>query len=499
MSDPTREAPEPESLVSDQSPLLAEGQIRAGRLAGQSLPGAILILAAPVFFEQLLAATVGLVDKMLTGGLPEGATAALDGVGLGSYIGWFIGIAVSSVGIGALAIISRAMGRGDDREAALGLGQAVIFSLAWGALLAVTLYLGAPLLAWMGQLSPEASRACTQYVRTIALAVPFSSLTFIGIMCLHATGEATRPFLVMVAVNVVNIAVSWYLSGSTIHGFGHTLPSPGHLGVIGIAAGTAAARLVGAALILGLLIRGVKDLRLERWALRVELRMLLRIIRVGVPAFIEGIGMWFGNIVVLGIVGRIAILRGMQHGAETGTVVGLMGAHTIAVQWESFSFLPGFALGTAAATLVGQFLGAGNVRRATRSILACAGVAGIFMAGAGVSFCLYGDFLTRQISVDPLHLELVPKLLFICGLVQVNFALSMVIREAIRGAGDTRWAMFITWFGTYALRIPLAYLVGYVWGYGLVGVWWVLCGEIVVRSLLFLGRFLHGGWKRLEV
>lgn len=75
----------------------------------------------------------------------------------------------------------------------------------------------------------------------------------------------------------------------------------------------------------------------------------------------------------------------------------------------------------------------------------------------------------------------------------------MVLREAIRGAGDTRWAMAINWGSTFLVRVPLAYVVGYVMGHGLVGVWVVLCGEIVVRSLLLLGRFLHGGWKRVMV
>lgn len=488
---------EPNAMTGPEPP--PSGIIRSGRLAGRSLPAAIALVAAPVFLEQFLAATVGFVDKMIAGGLGAIGTAALDGVGIGSYIDWFISIAVSAVGIGALAIISRAIGRGDLREASLGLGQSVLFALGWGVALGIVLFLCAPALAWVGRLSPEASRASTEYVRVIALGVPFSSFTFVGIMALHGAGEATRPFYVMVVVNLVNIAASWALSGATVVLFGHAFVSPGSLGVPGIALGTVIARAVGASLILWLMIRGVKDLRLERWALRLQWAMLRRVTRVGVPSFLEGVGMWLGNIVVLGVVGKIAVQKAVQAGIPEGTLEGLLGAHIIAIQWEAFSFLPGFALGTAASTLVGQYLGAGNPRMATRSIMICAAIAGTFMSLMGILFIQGGEVLTRQISTDPLHLELVPRLLWIAGWVQIFFALAMVIREGIRGAGDTRFAMIVTWGGTYLLRVPLAYYIGYHLGHGLVGVWWVLCAEIVARSLLFTYRLIQGGWKRIEV
>jgi Na+-driven multidrug efflux pump len=315
----------------------------------------------------------------------------------------------------------------------------------------------------------------------------------------------------MLFVNAVNIGTSWLLSGSVVQVLGHTLTSPGSLGVRGIGLGTALGHATGALAILLLLAHGVKDLRLHRWALRPEGPMMKRIFRVGTPAFLDGMGMWSGNIIVIAIVGRIAVqgtaLSGAMGGAAGAAAVtaagdgrvGLIGAHIIGVQWEALSFLPGFAMGTAAAALVGQFLGAGNPRMAAKAALSCFGVAAVFMASAGFVFYFAGDFLTRQISRAPLHLEIVPQLLRIAAVVQINFALAMVLRESLRGAGDTRWAMAINWFSTYALRVPFVYLVGYRMGGGLVGVWYVLCAEIVARSLLYLGRFLHGGWKRIEV
>ena len=478
------------------------GAIRSGRLAGRSLPSAIWILALPVFLDQLMTATVGLVDKILTGSLPRGATPALDGVGAGSYVGWFLGIAISSVGIGSLSIIARALGRGNVREAEHGLGQAVMAAAGWGVLLLILLFTGAPLLARLTSLSPEATEACIGYVRAVALGSPFFSILLVAAMSMHGAGDAFRPFLVMVFVNVINLSSSWWLSGSVVQLFGHTFASPGSMGVVGIGLGTAIGHAVGGVAILVILARGVKDLRLHRSALFPESAMMKRIFRVGMPALLDGMGMWAGNIVVLAIVGRIALdgvtTGGLANAAETARS-GLIGAHIIGVQWEALSFLPGFAMGTAAAALVGQFLGAGNPRMATKAALSCFYIAAFFMASAGVVFFFAGEFLTRQISRDPLHLEIVPQLLRICAVIQVNFGLAMVLREALRGAGDTRWAMWINWFSTFVLRVPFVYIVGYEMGKGLVGVWFVLCAEIVARSLLYLARFVHGGWKRVEV
>jgi Na+-driven multidrug efflux pump len=90
-------------------------------------------------------------------------------------------------------------------------------------------------------------------------------------------------------------------------------------------------------------------------------------------------------------------------------------------------------------------------------------------------------------------------LLFVCGLVRVLFAITMVIRQGLRGVGDTMWTLIITSVSSYGVRLPLAWLLGVQLGYGLTGIWIGLCGELVVRALLFSSRFVHGGWKRVKV
>jgi putative MATE family efflux protein len=488
-----------EAVVEETEALIgAEGEIRSGKLAGKTMWAAIWILALPVLFQQTFQACVGLFDKIIAGSLPEETVlAALDGLGIGSYVGWFIGIAMTGLGIGGQALIARAMGGGDRVEAHRSLGQTMTASAAWGAIVGVGLWFGSPALATLTDLGPEAWVYCVQYVRTLACAMPLCGIMMVGAMCLHGAGETTKPASIAMAVNVVNIVFSWIFSGADI-GWGNVAlisPFGFDLHVLGIAIGTAVSYLFGAVATLWILVRGVKDLRLEPAYMPIERSMLNRIVRIGIPSFCEGVSMWAVNLFALMFIGIIA----ERAAANGGSADGLQGAHIIAVQWEAFSFMPGFAIGTAAGALAGQYLGAGNPRQAQRAVLACTGVAVVLMSLLGVIFMTQGEALTRIISDEPIHLEEVPQLLRICGAIQVFFAATMVIRQGLRGVGDTRWTFLITTVSSYGVRLPAAYLLGITFELGLAGIWMGLCGELIIRASLFAARFFHGGWKHIKV
>jgi Na+-driven multidrug efflux pump len=323
--------------------------------------------------------------------------------------------------------------------------------------------------------------------------MPLCAIMMVGSMCLHGAGETMKPSLIAIGVNVVNIFASWFLSGVDITFNGAVLenPSPFNLGVMGIALGTSVSYLFGAAATIWVLKRGVQDLQLRASELAISRDMSYRIVRVGLPNFMEGIAMWGVNLFVLMFIGWIDV-RGGSGG-------GLQGAHVIAVQWEAFSFLPGFAIGIAAGALAGQYLGAGNAQMARKAIMACTGFGAIIMTALGLLFILEAELLTRIISSDPVHLKETPPLLRICGAVQIFFAITMVVRQGLRGVGDTRWTFIITTVSSYGVRLPAAWLLGVYFEMGLTGIWIALCGEIVVRAILFLARFIHGGWTRITV
>jgi Na+-driven multidrug efflux pump len=143
----------------------------------------------------------------------------------------------------------------------------------------------------------------------------------------------------------------------------------------------------------------------------------------------------------------------------------------------------------------------------------CVTLASVFMGLMGVLFICWPESITGLMTAQDVHLQLTPPLLFVTGMVQVPFAISIVYRSALRGAGDVKAAMWLTWITTYLMRLPMAYafsgvtisLFGYVidnpfpWRWGLLGVWIGLCAEIVIRAVLFWARFRQGKWLRARV
>lgn len=135
-----------------------EGVIRSGKLAGRTLWSAVWILALPIMLQQTMQACVGLFDKIIAGSLPgDMVVPAIDGLGVGAYVGWFTGIAMAGLGIGGQAIIARGIGGGDTTLSAQALGQSISLSVIWGALVGVTLWYAVTPLAAVCELTPAAT------------------------------------------------------------------------------------------------------------------------------------------------------------------------------------------------------------------------------------------------------------------------------------------------------------------------------------------------------
>jgi Na+-driven multidrug efflux pump len=179
---------------------------------------------------------------------------------------------------------------------------------------------------------------------------------------------------------------------------------------------------------------------------------------------------------------------------------GALGAHILAIRVESMSFLPGFAIATAAATLAGQYLGAGSKPLAERAVRVCWGLAVGLMSLMGVFFVLFRYQLIGWMApASGLHLRLAAPLLVVCALAQPFFATCIILKTAMRGAGATgivmRWS-----FGSM-----LFYRVGMLWAlanYGtlsLTGVWVVLSADLVTQALIFTRLHRRGEWLNARV
>ncbi len=452
------------------------------RLAGLSLPRQVVVLAVWPFFELLFNALVGVVDTALAGRINE---VALDAIGVATYVGWLLGMLHNAVGIGAGALIARAIGARRQSAADAALGQALLIGAAWGVATAVAIALTAPWIAAIFRLPPSTAELVVIYLRILSVGSALGAVMVVGNAALRSAGDTRTPFVTMVAVNLVNAGLSVLLT------FGPA-PLGGH-GVAGLAAGTAVAWGTGAALVLIMLYRGRGPLRLRPRRLRPHRILGARIIKVGLPSLVENSGMWLGNAAIGGIVGTLMAREGVD---------GLMGAHVIGIRIESLSFLPGAAVGIAAATLTGQCLGRGDTAGAQRAIHLCWALAAVVMGAMGLLFLLAPGLLAWLMApgdaMAAVRAQAVP-LLMICGPIQVFFATYLVLSQALRGAGDTRGPMVITYASTFLVRLPGAWLLAIPLGLGLTGVWLALCGELVVRGLLYAWRFRRGVWKTVRV
>ncbi len=493
-----------------------EGRIKSGRLAGLSMWQAIWVLSWPVLIESALGSFVGLTDTTLAAGLSQEATDAIGGT---AYFMWFVGLVGMALGVGATALIARAMGKGRLAVANGAVGQSVILGVVAGIFVGVGIALLAPTIADWLSLTGSARDLAISYLRITAVAVPAQTFLSIGIACCRGAGDALRPLAVMAIVNVCNIIASIALSGvdlavGTLDAASGAVqrkvyfqnPSPLELGLDGVAWGTAIGWTIGGFIMLVMLLRGSHGVRLRARRMKFHWITSHRLLRIGLPNFLEMLGMWIGNFLTILMVGWLK-------------TPGLLGAHIVAIRIEAFSFLPGFAMSLAAATLAGQYLGARNPRLARIAVHRTAMIGGALMGVFGVCFIFLGTSITGLLTQEPIHLELVPQLLIVCGLVQVPFAMSLIYRSALRGAGDTNVVMWITWTSTYAIRLPLAWLLCGVeiplpgggvipnpaplqtwWGiHPLVGFWIGLCAEIVLRAIFFTAYFLSGRWTKAKV
>ncbi len=399
----------------------------------------MLRLAWPVLVEQVLVMMVGLVDLWLTGNYlrPQHLAA----IGLMSYVLWLIPSIFGMVAIGATALTARFVGARDFASANKVTSQAFVAGIVLAVLVTAVFMLFKRPFVSLTQLKPDAAPLAVSYMGIIAYVIPAIMVEVVGIACLRGAGDTLTGFLAMAVVNLVNIAVG----ASLVIGIG---PVP-KVGWTGLAIGTASGYVTGALIILCVLVAGRYGLRLRWRSLRVRPQWIRRLLHVGLPAGIDQTSVVFCHLWFLSIINSLGTLSAAAHG--------------LGVRIESLAYLPGAAFQVAAATLAGQFLGAGDRHRAARSVWMAVMVGGGMMSAAGLLFFfggawLTGLFLGRQ-TRDTAVITI--KLLKVVALAMPPFAISTILIGGLRGAGDTRWPLVFTFIGFLLVRIPLAYYLAW--------------------------------------
>ena len=453
------------------------------KLARQGdIRGRVLRLALPAVGEQFLNLLVGLVDTFLVGHLAAaaivqlgyGSAQALAAVGLSSYVVWAATTLFIAVAVAATAMIARATGARNQAEANASLRQALLLGGLLGlvALVAIALFAG-QVLRLLGA-PADVYPLGVAFLRITALSMPLAGLLFIGNAALRGAGDTRTPLLVMLVVNGLNILIAWLLVNGQ-----WGLPA---LGVQGTALGAAIGRSAGGLLVVAVLMRGRGLIRLDRLP-RPDGPMLKRLVRVGLPSGGEQ----------LAFQGALVLFARLITGL--GTVA--FAAHNTVITIESISFLPGLGFAAAATTLVGQGLGAEDVARARWSGNEAFRQAAIFMAVMGLLFVLVPQWFLRLLVADPqvIAAGIIP--LRTVGMIQPLLAASFVFAGALRGAGDTRFPLWVKLISPWLLRLPLAVVL--IPRLGLAGAWIALSSDLALQGVLAWWRFRGAYWERIRI
>ena len=428
----------------------------------------VMTLALPVTVSSLLQRTEGIVAVFLVGGLGAIPIAA---VGLGQLLAFIATTLVSGLSVGTNVIIAQQWGARRYEEAGqasrhfLGLSIFVSFALALLGLSANGL-----IMQLLGA-QPEVIGLALPYSNLIFLVIPFTVLLAVLSSILQGTGDTKTPMYAMIMVNVLHIAIAYPL----IYGqWG--LPA---FGVKGAAVAVGIAEATGSVY---LLLRCRAILKPSK---RLRRDLLRTIWQVGAPVSGERIVQQAGILLYT----KIVLIYGTVSYA----------AHQVGLSIESLSFLPGYGFAIAAATMVGQSIGAGKYTRAKLENWEANRLATFIMSAMGIVFFFFPYALLRAFTSDEAVIELGTTFLKIVALLQVPLALTMVLAGSLRGAGDTRFIMVATMIGMWGVRIPIAFVAGYWLTMGVFYVWLAMIADWTLRMALMLWRYRSERWKSIRV
>ncbi len=490
-----------------------EGKVRAGlhrvqlggKLAGLSLPRQIVSIALWPLLEQVMsfiAASTSLFLATHMGTPGEMTEKIASGIGVTGYVMWLGFLMQGAVGMGATAIVSRMTGARKFREANYAANQAAVLGFFAGLLSAVLMYVTADFLVTrVLQLSDYAQEVALTYMYTGCWVAIFSGIVFAVNAALRGAGDTRTPFFIMLAVDGLSVVFSIILVKCC------------GLFVEGLALGMVAGMAVAAAMLLGILLlrslrmqrllRGqdldayaesrreekyVPPLFLSRRALKPDWSMMYRILAIGLPQAMEVGGIWFIQICVLRVISQLGDAS--------------VGAHNIAVRIESLSFLPGFAIGMAGATLVGQYLGAGSVRLAIETVWRCLRYSVIFMGCMGIIFGLYPEVFVNIFAANSQGLlEATIPVVQVFIIAEPFYAAMLTLKMCLRGAGYTRKVMLVSYSCMGFFRFGVLMLWATFWPetLSLVGIWLLFTVDMAVEYFI-LNRMLCGlKWARSKV
>jgi len=467
------------SSTESQQPTLWRSLVEAVRGSHQdyttvNLNRAILLLAVPMVLEMVLESLFAVVDVFWVGRLGADAVAT---VGLTESMLSLVFAVGMGLSLSTTAMVARRIGEKDPEGAAVAGVQAIALGLITSLAIGLPCFFYAPNLLRLMGASPQIIATGSGYTRICLGGSCAVLLLFLNNAIFRGAGDAAIAMRLLWVSNIINLI----LDPCLIFGWG---PFP-RLGVTGAALATFTGRSIGVAYQFYRLLKGTERLRILVRQIRVQWDVLLRLARVSVTGILQfaiAHTSWIGLVRIVSIFGAAALA-----------------GYTIAIRIVIFVILPSWGLSNAAATLVGQNLGAGHPERAEKAVWRTGLYNVLFLGTVGVLFIIFAEPIVRLFTHDPEVVPLGAACLRIVSYGNLGYAYFMVMMQAFNGAGDTITPTIVNFFGFWLLEIPLAYWLALPLRMHSNGVFFSIAIAESAMAAASAILFKQGEWKKKKI
>ncbi|NLG86599.1 MAG: MATE family efflux transporter [Firmicutes bacterium] len=433
---------------------------------------AIFKLALPALAEFGLMMLVQMIDMIQVGVLGPWAIAA---TGLAVQPTMLVFSVFSALVVGTTALVARAAGAGDRDYACRVTRQSFVIVLIMGVIItAVGIPASGSIIRLMGA-NADTIAPATIYMQIIMAGTVFTIGNMVLAASLRGAGDMVTPMISNMVANVVNLFGNWVLINGML-GFPRWE-------VAGAAVATSLSRMIAFFITFHAVYRRDKFIHISlKDSYRLEPDILRKVLDIGIPAAVEQLIMRGGALLFTRLI------------AGFGTL--MFAAHQIAINIDSLGLVPVMAFQMATTTLVGQGLGAQKPELSEEVTHQSTIISVNIMSLVGLFFFLFGKYVVGIFTKDAQVISMGAGALKILALAQPFTAVYFVLAGALRGAGDTKYTMYVSTIGVWGVRLLLGYILADLLGMALIGAWIAVAADMLVRMLLALRRFLSGHWKK---
>ena len=441
----------------------------------------ILTLAWPTMLEQLLQTAVQYIDTAMVGSLGTQATAA---VGATTTVGWLVGSTISALGIGFLAYIAQADGAGDQEKVSRASAQAVLATLICGIFFtALCLGVSGRIPMWM-QVAEDTRDLAAKYFFILYAPMLFRTATIIFGTMLRAAGDTRTPMLIGLGVNVVNVVLNFLLIYPTrqmvLFGREFTMIGAG-MGVIGAGLASAIGFTLGGIFIAAAVWRHPR-LTFRGRSLNPDWAVLGPCLKVAIPNALQRFATSLGYVAFASMINALG---------DVATA-----AHTIANTVESAFYIPGYGMQTAAATLAGNALGAGDRKRIRDLGRMIVIIEVLMMIVSGGLLFIFAPRMMRIFSKDMMVITLGAVVLRMVAVSEPFYGVTVILEGMLQGMGRTFVPLVCNIAGMWGVRIVGTFLCTHYFDMGLVSAWACMIAHNLLLFALFAAYYTGGKWDR---